>query len=128
MYPATVIVYLSHFPKERMKQTFYIIFWIILYVLAEIIGLHVFGLIDHFNGWNMWWSFLFDIILFGTLYIHYKRPILAWGLSIIVILFFLNVFDVTLFDLHYPTLFLSSSLMKDISYTPITIFRPSSPL
>ena len=100
VYPATVIVYLSHFPKERMKQTFYIIFWVILYGLTEILGLHVFGFIDHFNGWNMWWSFLFDIILFVTLYIHYKRPFLAWGFSIIVILFFLNVFNVNLNNLN----------------------------
>jgi hypothetical protein len=47
----------------------------------------------------MWWSFLFDVILFVMLYIHYKRPLLAWGLSIIIIIFFLNVFDVNLGNL-----------------------------
>ncbi|HVI20877.1 MAG TPA: CBO0543 family protein [Bacillus sp. (in: firmicutes)] len=100
VYPATVIVYLYHFPKKRIKQIFYIVFWVILYVLTEILGLHVFGLIDHFNGWNMWWSLLFDIILFVMLYIHYKLPFLAWGLSIIVIIFFLHVFDVNLHNLN----------------------------
>ncbi|KAA9022301.1 CBO0543 family protein [Niallia endozanthoxylica] len=100
VYPATVMIYLYHFPKKRVNQVFYIAFWVILYVITEIIGLHVLDLIDHFNGWNMWWSFLFDIILFVMLYIHYKRPFLAWGLSILVIIFFLNVFDVNLLYLN----------------------------
>ena len=100
VYPATVMIYLFHFPKKKRKQIFYIIFWVILYVIAEIFGLHVFNFIDHFNGWNMWWSLLFDIILFVMLYIHYKRPLLAWGLSIIVIIFFLNVFNVNLHILN----------------------------
>ena len=82
VYPVTVIVYLTHFPKKRIKQVFYIAFWVLLYVITEILGLYAFDLIGHYNGWNMWWSFLFDIILFVMLYIHHKRPLLAWGLSI----------------------------------------------
>ncbi len=100
VYPATVMIYLYHFPKKRVNQVFYIAFWVILYVITEMIGLHVLHLIDHLNGWNMWWSFLFDIILFVMLYIHYKRPFVAWGLSILVIIFLLNVFDVNLIYLN----------------------------
>lgn len=100
VYPATVIIYLFFFPNKKIKRIFYIFVWVILYILLELLGLHIFGLIDHFNGWNMWWSFLLDIILFVMLFIHHKRPLLAWGLSIIVIIFFLTVFDVRVHNLN----------------------------
>lgn len=100
IYPATTIIYLFYFPKEKIKQILYILLWVLIYVLGELLGLHVFGLIDHFNGWNMWWSALFDIILFTMLPIHHKRPLLAWGLSIIVIIFFLTVFDVKISEMR----------------------------
>lgn len=94
IYPATAITYLSHFPKEKIQQILYILLWTMIYVFGELLGLHIFGLINHFNGWNMWWSALFDIILFTMLPIHHKRPLVAWSLSIIVIIFFLTVFNV----------------------------------
>lgn len=100
VYPSTVIIYLFYFPKKKMKQIFYILIWVMTYILLEILGLHVFGLIDHFNGWNMWWSLLFDIILFTMLPIHQKHPLVAWGLSIIVIIFFITTFDVKILNLN----------------------------
>ncbi len=100
VYPVTVIIYLFHFPKKKINQIFYILFWVILYVLWELVNIHVFGLIDHYNGWNIWWSFLFDIIIFVMLLIHHKRPLLAWGLSIIIIIFFLKLFDVNVHELN----------------------------
>jgi len=99
VYPATVITYLFHFPKKKIKQIFYILFWVILFIVWELLNLHAFGLIKHFHGWNIWWSFLFDIIIFIMLPIHHKRPFVAWGLSIIIIIFFLTVFNVNIFEL-----------------------------
>lgn len=101
VYPVTVIIYLFYFPKKKIfKQIFYILAWVILYIFLELFGLHIFGLINHFNGWNIWWSLLLDIVLFVMLFIHHKRPLLAWGLSIIVIIFFLTVFDVNVHKLN----------------------------
>lgn len=100
VYPATVITYLFHFPKKKINQIFYILCWVVLYVFWELLNIYVFGLIDHFNGWNMWWSFLFDLIIFVMLTIHHKRPLLAWGLSFIVIIFFLKLFDVNVLELN----------------------------
>lgn len=100
VYPGTVITYLFHFPKKKINQIFYILFWVILYVLWEFVNVHVLGLIDHYNGWNMRWSFLFDFIIFIMLVIHHKRPLLAWGFSIIIIIFFLKLFDVNVYELN----------------------------
>jgi hypothetical protein len=99
VYPVTVIMYLFHFPKKISKQILYILAWAILFIILELFGLHIFGIIDHLNGWNIWWSLLIDIILFVMLFIHYKRPLIAWGLSIIVIIFFLTVFNVNVYNL-----------------------------
>jgi len=99
IYPATVLTYLFHFPKKKIRQIFYILFWVIVFIIWELLNLHIFGLINHSNGWNMWWSFLFDIIIFIMLPIHHKRPLVAWGLSFIIIIFFLIVFNVNLSEL-----------------------------
>ncbi len=98
VYPATVLIYLPHFPEKKGKQVLYILFWVLLYGVIELAGYYIFDAIDHFNGWNMWWSLLFDVILFTMLPIHHKRPILAWGLSFIVIISLLTIFNVNILD------------------------------
>lgn len=98
VYPATVLIYLSHFPEKKGRQILYILFWVFLYGVIELVGYYIFDAIDHFNGWNMGWSLLFDLILFIMLPIHHKRPLLAWGLSLIVIIVLLNIFNVNILE------------------------------
>jgi hypothetical protein len=100
VYPATVITYLAHFPQKRMFQAVYILLWVTIYACWELLNIYVFGIIEHFNEWNMWWSFLFDIIIFVMLVVHHKRPLLAWGLSVVIIVIFLRLFDVNTYELH----------------------------
>jgi hypothetical protein len=93
-YPATVLVYLSKFPSQgTTRKLLYIGFWIALYVLNELLDLSV-NLIKYDNGWNLWWSALFNAIMFTILRIHYLRPPLAWALSAVFIIFLWNVFEV----------------------------------
>lgn len=98
VYPATVLIYLPHFPEKRSKQVLYILFWVLLYGIIELAGFYIFNAIEHLNGWNMWWSLWFNLILFTMLPIHHKRPILAWGLSFIVIIFLLIMFNVNILE------------------------------
>lgn len=93
-YPATVLVYLSHFPQGKlMRKVMYYLGWIVLYVVNEIIDLH-FGLIDYFNGWSLWWSAVFNAVMFFILKVHLEKPIFAWLLSAIFVVFLWNHFDV----------------------------------
>ncbi|MDZ5472930.1 CBO0543 family protein [Bacillus sp. 31A1R] len=93
-YPATTLIYLSKFPKENMiYKILYVAGWVCLYTINEGIDLKL-HLIKHFNGWNLYWSILFNIFIFSILKIHFTRPIVAWLLSFIFIVFLWNVFNV----------------------------------
>lgn len=73
----TVLIFLSRFPVGLKKQVIYIMKWIAVYILGEWI-LFITGRIQYENGWNLGWTLLFDIIMFSSLYLHHKRPILAY--------------------------------------------------
>ncbi|MBO0999634.1 hypothetical protein IOC57_18040 [Bacillus sp. SD075] len=80
-YPSTIMIYLGRFPQTIWKQAFWIFLWVILCSSLELLKLKYLNLINHYNGWNIWWSVLFNIIMFSILRIHYKKPLVAWGLS-----------------------------------------------
>ena len=83
LYPGTVILYLAHYPKERMKQALYILLWIAIYVAAELIA-RVTGGYSHYNGWNIWYSILVDTGMFPLLALHHKKPLLVWPISAVL--------------------------------------------
>jgi hypothetical protein len=82
-YPATILIFLYHFPKKRPSSILvYLLFWVGLYAFNEWISLS-FGLIDHHHGWNFGWSILFNFVMFSILRVHHHRPLFALILSII---------------------------------------------
>ncbi|SHG28254.1 CBO0543 family protein [Ornithinibacillus halophilus] len=91
-YPATIFLFIGYFPSKKWKKIGWILFWVSLYSIVEYINLHFFTLITHHNGWNMAWSVLFNIVMFTSLRIHYRKPLLAWLIaaiwSVIIILYF----------------------------------------
>jgi len=95
-YPSTIFLYLGRFPKSKWKQAAWVSFWIFLYSILEYINLRFLNLINHYHGWSMTWSILFNIVMFIMFRIHFKNPLLAWGLSIIWILFLLYRFPIPL--------------------------------
>jgi hypothetical protein len=95
-YPSTLLLFLGRFPLTKWKQGLWVAFWVFLYSILEYINLHYFYLIRHHNGWSMTWSVIFNIVMFPMLYIHHKKPLLAWGLSAIWILFLLMMFPIPL--------------------------------
>ncbi|TXC91609.1 hypothetical protein FS935_08205 [Metabacillus litoralis] len=93
-YPCTILIYLGNFPTGRLsKQFIYIAMWVMIYATNEFIT-HALGGIKHYNGWNEWWSFSFNIVMFSILAIHHFRPVISWVLSIFYILVLWNIFDV----------------------------------
>jgi hypothetical protein len=97
-YSATVLIYLGRFPNGLKKRTLWFLFWSGIFLILEYVN-NKLGYITYHNGWNMLWSVLFTAIIFLILPIHHKRPLLAWGLSIVFILFLLTVFDVKISEL-----------------------------
>lgn len=93
-YPATVLAYLAHFPRQGLfMKWFYYLAWVMIYYINETIDLH-FHLIKYYNGWNIGWSVLFNAVMFFILKVHFHRPLLAWIFSAVFIVFLWNTFDV----------------------------------
>jgi hypothetical protein len=93
-YPATVMIFLSKFPKKRfLKQILFIAFWIAIYSINEIIDLKT-NLMKHDHGWSLGWSVIFNVGMFTILKIHFHRPPAAWALSVIFILVLWNIFNI----------------------------------
>ncbi|WP_462412807.1 CBO0543 family protein [Neobacillus sp. Marseille-QA0830] len=91
--PISVFLFLSHFPEKWKHRCLYILVWSGIYIAVEWILL-IFERISYQNGWKFWYSFLFDLMMFSIIAIHQHRPILAYILSLPVILFLITYFDV----------------------------------
>lgn len=80
-YPAAVLLYLPHMPTGWVKRILYVLLWVIIFSLTERIS-YLLGFFSYHNGWNIWLSVLFNIVMFPLLWLHYKKPLLACALLI----------------------------------------------
>ncbi len=93
VFPSTILVFIPHYPKDRFNQVIYISFWVSLYIVVEYIS-YILGYFQYDNGWSIVWSGIFCIIMFLLLYLHYRKPLLAWFLAIITLIIFIIIFEV----------------------------------
>lgn len=95
IYPCTVLIYLPYI--EKLKKPFskflYITAWVGLYAFCEWL-FTVMDLFHYHNGWTLFSSFVFDYIMFSMLYLNYKRPLLAYLISVPIIIILLIVYNV----------------------------------
>jgi hypothetical protein len=98
MYPATILIYLKYFfnTDKWSTRVFHYVLWVSIYIVAEYINLSI-GLFSHHNGWTMWSSVLFILMMFILFPIHYKNPLLAWGISLLIIFLILLEFDLSFY-------------------------------
>lgn len=80
IYPSTVILYLSHYPKRPARQALHILMWVVIYVAAETIANYTKGYCYH-DGWTILYSALFDCVMFPLLILHHRRPLIVWPVS-----------------------------------------------
>lgn len=93
IFPATVLLFLKNFPSTPFSAVLHICKWVAIYAAIEWAG-GLFGQITYQGGWNLGWSILFLFVMFPMLRLHEKRPLLAYGLSILIIIFLLHRFHV----------------------------------
>ncbi|MFC0469045.1 CBO0543 family protein [Halalkalibacter kiskunsagensis] len=98
IYPATILIYLNYFFRtdKWSNKVFHFAIWVSIYIVAECTNLYV-GLFSHHNGWNIWYSILFILMMFILFPIHYRKPLLAWGISILIIVLIVLNFDLFLY-------------------------------
>ncbi|WP_376767909.1 CBO0543 family protein [Neobacillus endophyticus] len=92
-YPCMVLIYLGRFPKTFIRGILWVLLWVVLWSLFEWISLKL-GQFSYQNGWTLGWSIIFNIAIFLMVRLHYSKPLLAYGLSIIATIFMLYIFKV----------------------------------
>jgi hypothetical protein len=82
IYPCTVLLFIPTFNQLRSwgKKIVYIVIWVGLYFGLELLALK-YDYMQHYNGWNLGYSLIFDCLLFPLLIIHQKRAPVAWLLA-----------------------------------------------
>ncbi|WP_366945109.1 CBO0543 family protein [uncultured Metabacillus sp.] len=95
--PIMILVYLHFFPSG-IKGLAYIAAWALFFWITEVI-FNKRGNFIYENGWNIWWSLLFNMIMFPVLRIHYKKPLFAIIISIPIIFLLLLFFHPSLGEL-----------------------------
>ncbi len=96
IYPSTMLLFLYRFPKANIsKKILYIVFWICLWLVYELI-MDIRGLLIYDNHWSYSASVCFVIIMVPMLYLHFKRPGLAYLVSVPIIVALLIYFHVPL--------------------------------
>lgn len=95
--PIVIMIYLRFYPKKK-KPFIYVAAWVAYFSALEFIFFKK-GLFIYENGWNIFWSTIFNLIMFTVLRIHYKNPIAAFAVSIPLITILLFIFHPSLGDL-----------------------------
>ncbi|MEG9295325.1 CBO0543 family protein [Mangrovibacillus sp. Mu-81] len=90
--PLICFVFLSNFPDQFRLRIAYYVKWVVLFLAAEWIASH-FRILTYHNGWNLWWSFLFIVIMFPMIRLHYIHKLRALILSVIISASYLLLFD-----------------------------------
>jgi hypothetical protein len=98
IFPGTALLFLNRFPRNNKDQIAYILLWVGIYVGVEWIYLQTNHILYGY-GWSLKWSFLFDCLMFPMLLLYYKKPILAYILSVPIAIFWIWLFDV---PVHLP--------------------------
>lgn len=91
--PVSIFLFLSHFPERWSQRLIYILLWSGIYISVEWI-LYKFERISYKNGWNIGYSFLFDIVMFSVIALHEFYPFRAYILSFFIIIFLITYFHI----------------------------------
>ncbi len=97
-FPALILVYLSHLPRSKVRLVLYMFLWTGIFTLIEVIGLNL-GTITYHNGWSLGWSIFLDLLIFPMLYLHHRKPLWAWVLSVPTTVFFVVALRVPVWNL-----------------------------
>jgi hypothetical protein len=100
-FPLLTLIFLSNYPEGRkiIGKLTYVTIWTMLFIGIELIS-YVLGMISYHNGWNIWWSVMFNFMMFSLLALHYKKPLIALFISLIYITILCRIFDLNFFILE----------------------------
>lgn len=88
--PILMMIYLQYFPTTK-KKYLYVGVWITSFSVIEYFC-SIKGLFLYDNGWSIWWSILFNTIMFSVIRVHFKNNILGFLVSIPIIIILMLFF------------------------------------
>lgn len=93
--PSLVVTYLHFLPSSSSlrRKTIYYCAWVFGLSALELIW-YLTGYISYEHGWNLFYSILFDFVMFFTLELHHKNVKKALVLSAATILSLIILFNV----------------------------------
>ncbi len=96
--PITAFLFLEYAPHPSQQSEFILHFfkWESIYFIMEWL-MYQFGAIRYENNWNILWSGLFLMFMFPCIYLHHKKPTIAYIISVGFILFLIYIFNVPIF-------------------------------
>ncbi|PLT28904.1 CBO0543 family protein [Peribacillus deserti] len=91
--PISILLFLSHFPERWAARGMYILLWSGIYISVEWVLLKL-DKISYDYGWTLWYSFLFDMVMFPVIALHHFRPLPSYILSLLIIIFLIVYFKI----------------------------------
>lgn len=90
VYPSTIMMFIPHLPKKITRIFLHVSIYVSVFTVFEFIAVKL-GYFSYFNGWNIWYTLIFNYIMFPILILHYKKPLYAWVIAMVIphILFFI---------------------------------------
>ncbi|KPU44748.1 hypothetical protein OXPF_18340 [Oxobacter pfennigii] len=95
IFPSTVLLLLKNFPSDLKSLSLRLIKFISIYFIFECIAYSL-GCISYHNGWTIWWSLVWDFMMFPMWMLHHKKPLISYAVSAAVISCMLVLFPVTI--------------------------------
>ncbi|WP_064093962.1 CBO0543 family protein [Rossellomorea aquimaris] len=95
--PIALMFFLQYYPKGK-KRFLYLFLWVLYFTLLELFFSKI-GLFVYDNGWNLWWSALFNVVTFSMISLHFKKPVVALIISVPLIAVLLLFFHPLLHEL-----------------------------
>lgn len=84
--PLSGLIFLSDFPDTWKGLFERIVKFLVIYISFEYV-FKLLGIIVHKHGWNLWWSLLWNTVMFSIWALHYKRPVLAYPAGAVWVIF-----------------------------------------
>ncbi|WP_226665321.1 CBO0543 family protein [Metabacillus litoralis] len=93
--PAIAYIFLTYYPENQgmRKILKYYLKWIVWSLVIESVYVY-FGKITFHHGYKFWMEPFFYILMYTFVRLHYKKPLLTYFLSVIVVLLLLWIFDI----------------------------------
>jgi hypothetical protein len=94
----SILLYLSKIPKGFIHQIGYIVLWVGIYLVIELFTTSI-GMQKNYNGWNIWWSLLHNVIVFPLIILHHKKCyVFSWIGALTFLVFIMIVFKVPILE------------------------------